>query len=194
MFLLSGRFGALASRIGPRIPMGVGPLIAAASLLWLLRLDHEVDYLVDLLPAMLVFGVGLAMTVAPLTTTVLDTVEERHSGIASGTNNAVSRVAGVLAIAAIGAAISAVGANEEQPLSGGPPAVVESSEDAFHVGLLIGAGLMAIGGAIALAGVRNPERPPVPERHHDPGPIATAGECGRPGSWNDTSPVPGTLV
>jgi predicted MFS family arabinose efflux permease len=107
MLLLSGRFGALASRIGPRVPMGVGPLLGAAGLLWLMRLDSDPSYLVDLLPGLSLFGVGLAMTVAPLTTTVLDAVAERRAGIASGVNNAVSRVAGLLAIAALGAVISA---------------------------------------------------------------------------------------
>ena len=107
MFTLSGRFGALASRIGPRIPMGIGPLIAAAGLLLLARLSADPNYLVDVLPALVLFGLGLSMTVAPLTTTVLDSVEERHVGVASGVNNAVARVAGVLAIAALGAVISA---------------------------------------------------------------------------------------
>jgi EmrB/QacA subfamily drug resistance transporter len=107
MLLLSGRFGALASRIGPRLPMGIGPLLGALGLLWMMRLDADPNYLVDLLPGLVVFGVGLAMTVAPLTTTVLDSVAERRAGIASGVNNAVSRVAGLLAIAVMGAVISA---------------------------------------------------------------------------------------
>jgi hypothetical protein len=107
MLLLSGRFGGLASRIGPRIPMGVGPVISAAGLALLLRLDTDPNYLTDIFPYTLLFGVGLAMTVAPLTTTVLDSVEERHMGIGSGVNNAVARVAGLLAIAALGAIVSA---------------------------------------------------------------------------------------
>jgi hypothetical protein len=107
MLLLSGRFGALASRIGPRVPMGVGPIIGALGLVLLLGLDADPDYVTEVLPYTLVFGVGLAMTVAPLTTTVLDSVEERHMGIGSGVNNAVARVAGLLAIAALGAIVSA---------------------------------------------------------------------------------------
>ena len=87
--------------------MGVGPLIGAAGLALLARLDADPDYLTEVLPALLLFGLGLSMTVAPLTTTVLDSVEERHVGVASGVNNAVARVAGVLAIAALGAVISA---------------------------------------------------------------------------------------
>lgn len=107
LFLLSARFGALAQTIGPRLPMGVGPLIAGAGLLLLLRVGADGDYLASVLPALVPFGLGLAMTVAPLTTTVLNSVEERRAGIASGVNNAVSRVAGLLAIAALGAVISA---------------------------------------------------------------------------------------
>jgi EmrB/QacA subfamily drug resistance transporter len=106
MFLLSGRFGALAGRIGPRALMGAGPIVAAAGMALLLRVDESGDYLSDVFPALVPFGVGLAMTVAPLTVTVLNSVEERHAGVASGTNNAVSRVAGMLAIAALGAVIA----------------------------------------------------------------------------------------
>ncbi|MGH2950896.1 MAG: MFS transporter, partial [Solirubrobacterales bacterium] len=107
MFALSGRFGALAGRIGPRVPLTAGPMVGAAGLALLIRLERGGDYLVDVLPAMLLFGLGLAITVAPLTTTVLNSVEERRAGIASGVNNAVARVAGLLAIAALGAVISA---------------------------------------------------------------------------------------
>jgi MFS family permease len=214
MFLLSGRFGALASRIGPRLVMGIGPLIGATGLALLVRVNSDVNYVVDVLPAMLLFGFGLSMTVAPLTTTVLDSVEERHVGVASGVNNAVARVAGVLAIAALGAAISAqfssslddrvaaqspspqaqsaIDDAKDQPLSGGdvsdvPAAeagsldddIVASSESAFHLGMAIGATLMAIGGLIALATVRNPKPGEEPEQRRGPGAAAAAGECGR---------------
>jgi EmrB/QacA subfamily drug resistance transporter len=107
MFLLSKRFGALSDRFGPRLFMGVGPLVAAAGLAWFLRMGADVDYAVDVLPGLLVFSVGLAMTVAPLTMTVLADADEHNAGIASGINNAVARVAGLLAIAALGAVVAA---------------------------------------------------------------------------------------
>jgi hypothetical protein len=107
MFLLSRRFGAMADRYGPRFFMGLGPLIAAAGILWFLRLDADVDYLVDLLPGLLVFAVGLSMTVAPLTATVLADADDSNAGIASGVNNAIARVGGLVAIAAVGAVVAA---------------------------------------------------------------------------------------
>jgi EmrB/QacA subfamily drug resistance transporter len=107
LFVLSPRFGRLASGTGPRLPMTAGPIVAGLGLLAMLRVDANADYLADVLPAVLVFGLGLAATVAPLTATVLDSVEERRVGIASGVNNGVSRVAGLLAIAVLGAVISA---------------------------------------------------------------------------------------
>jgi EmrB/QacA subfamily drug resistance transporter len=117
MFLLSMRFGALADRYGPRFFMGVGPLIAAAGILWLLRIDADVDYLVDLLPGLLVFSIGLSMTVAPLTATVLADADDSNAGIASGVNNAIARVASLVAIAAVGAVVaSAFGSRLESEL------------------------------------------------------------------------------
>ena len=107
MFALSKRFGALADRIGPRLLMGGGPLVAAAGLAWFVRMPADVDYAVDVLPGLLVFSLGLAMTVAPLTMTVLADADEHNAGIASGVNNAVARVAGLLAIAALGAVVAA---------------------------------------------------------------------------------------
>lgn len=107
MFLLSRRFGAMADRYGPRFFMGLGPLIAAAGILWFLRLDADVNYLVDLLPGLLVFSVGLSMTVAPLTATVLADADDSNAGIASGVNNAIARVGGLVAIAAVGAVVAA---------------------------------------------------------------------------------------
>ncbi len=107
MFALSKRFGALADRIGPRLFMGCGPLLAAAGLAWFVRMPARVDYAVDVLPGLLLFSLGLAMTVAPLTMTVLADADEHNAGIASGINNAVARVAGLLAIAALGAVVAA---------------------------------------------------------------------------------------
>jgi EmrB/QacA subfamily drug resistance transporter len=107
LFVLSPRFGRIASGVGPRLPMTVGPIVGGIGLLLMLRVGSDADYVADVLPAILVFGLGLSATVAPLTATVLDSVEERHVGIASGINNGVSRVAGLLAIAVLGAVISA---------------------------------------------------------------------------------------
>jgi EmrB/QacA subfamily drug resistance transporter len=106
MFFLSTRFGALADRYGPRFFMGFGPLLAAAGLAYFIRLDADVDYLTDLLPGLLVFAVGLSLTVAPLTATVLADADEHNAGIASGVNNAIARVASLIAIAAVGAVVS----------------------------------------------------------------------------------------
>lgn len=107
MLLLAGRFGALADRHGPRLFMGVGPLIAGAGLLLLLRLDADVAYLTDLMPAVALFALGLSMTVAPLTATVLADAEARNAGAASGVNNAIARVAGLVAIGGVGIAVAA---------------------------------------------------------------------------------------
>ena len=106
MLVLSRRFGGLADRHGPRLFMGGGPLLAGAGLLLLLRVGVNVDYYTEVLPGLLVFSLGLSMTVAPLTAAVLAGVEERQAGIASGVNNAVARVAGLLGIAALGAVVA----------------------------------------------------------------------------------------
>jgi EmrB/QacA subfamily drug resistance transporter len=108
LFALSRRFGALADRYGPRLFMGLGPLVAAAGLLLFQRVNTKVDYAADVLPALLVFSLGLAMTVAPLTAAVLAGVREQQAGIASAVNNAVARVAGLLGTAGVGAAVAAV--------------------------------------------------------------------------------------
>jgi len=107
LFVLSPRFGKLASGTGPRLPMTVGPIVAGLGMLLMIRIGSDAAYISEVLPAVLVFGLGLAATVAPLTATVLDSVDERHVGIASGINNGVSRVAGLMAIAVLGAVISA---------------------------------------------------------------------------------------
>lgn len=107
MFAFSSRVGALAGRYGPRRFMGYGPLLAGVGLLLLMTVDATTDYLTEVLPGMLLFGAGLTLTVAPLTATVLGAAGTARAGVASGVNNAVARVAGMLAIAVAGAAIAA---------------------------------------------------------------------------------------
>lgn len=193
MFALSKRAGMLADRIGPRWFMGGGPLLAAAGLLALLRVGADVDYAADVLPALVVFSLGLTATVAPLTATVLSDAEEHQAGIASGVNNAIARAGGLLGVAALGAVIAAqfTGALREQidtaTLSQAGRAVVRQAEDrvlvradvsrlaageaadvarateaaaveAFHTGMAISAALVAVGGILGLAFVRNPRR------------------------------------
>ncbi len=106
MFVLAARFGKLADRYGPRWFMGAGPLICAGGLALMLRVDADVTYWTDLLPALLVFALGLSIVVAPLTATVLSDADEHNAGIASAVNNAIARVAGLVAIAAIGAIVA----------------------------------------------------------------------------------------
>ena len=101
MLAFSSRAGALAQRIGPRLPMTLGPLLSAGGVLWLSMVGADASYLADVLAPVLLFGAGLALMVAPLTATVLDSAEDRHAGIASGVNNAVARTAGLLAVAVI---------------------------------------------------------------------------------------------
>jgi EmrB/QacA subfamily drug resistance transporter len=140
MFFLSPRFGRMASGTGPRLPMTAGPIVGGFGLLLLMRVDTQASYLVDVLPGLLVFGVGLSATVAPLTATVLDSVDEHRVGVASGVNNGVSRVAGLLAIAVLGAIISAsFGAKLDDQLGAEPlspaasAAVAEAKEKPLAV-------------------------------------------------------------
>ncbi len=133
LFFLSPRFGRLASGTGPRLPMTAGPIVGGLGLLLMLRVGSDAGYFAEVLPAVVVFGLGLAATVAPLTATVLDSVSERRVGIASGVNNGVSRVAGLLAIAVLGAVISGhFGARLEANLGAAPlsPLAAKVVEDA----------------------------------------------------------------
>ena len=140
MFGLSRAMGRLSMRVGPRAFMAAGPLLAGASVLALTRLPPGLDYWTDLLPPLLGFAVGLALTVAPLTTTVLTDAGPEDAGIASGVNNAVARVAGLITIAAVGI-VAAGGAN--------------LSEQGFHRAMLIVAALLAVGGVTGALGIRN---------------------------------------
>jgi EmrB/QacA subfamily drug resistance transporter len=151
MFALSRRLGALADRFGPRFFLSAGPLTAAAGILLLLRVGIETSYPYDLLPALVVFSLGLAMTVAPLTATVLADADETDAGIASAINNAIARVAGLIGISAIGAVVAT-------RLTGGTFAPTPTSVDAFRDAIVFCAALVGSGGVIAAFGIVNPRR------------------------------------
>jgi EmrB/QacA subfamily drug resistance transporter len=183
MALLSRRWGALSDRIGPRLLMGCGPIVAGIGLIWMGRLRADVNYVTDLLPGILVFGLGLSATVAPLTNTVLGAVPQHHAGVASGVNNQVSRVAALLAIAVVGAVVAGVfasepGVGDAEPLSGGSPAVVDASVSAYRAGLGLGGSLVVLGGVISLIGIVNPPRRVEPrEEVEELGAIRLAHPC-----------------
>ena len=147
MLLFSSSAGALMSRVGPRIPMTAGPLVAAVGVALLSRIDADPHYLVDVLVPTTIFGIGVTLMVTPLTATALGALPDRQAGVASGVNNAVARTAGLLAVAAI-------------PLMGGlggdgltDPARVR---DGFALIAWICAGLLTAGGALAALTVRTP--------------------------------------
>jgi EmrB/QacA subfamily drug resistance transporter len=157
MLLLSARSGRLAQRIGPRWPMTVGLLLAAGGMLLLGRIGVDASYFVDVLPAVALFGLGLAGTVAPLTATVLDAADDRHVGIASGVNNAIARAAGLLAVALIPAVAGISGQDYTDP-----PAFSEG----FRTAMTISAGLLVVGAllsAVLLRPRRGPAAPVEPE-------------------------------
>jgi EmrB/QacA subfamily drug resistance transporter len=183
MWVLSRRFGALSDRIGPRLLMGLGPIVAGLGVIWVATIDADVNYVTELLPGVLLFGIGLSATVAPLTNTVLGAVPQHNAGVASGINNQVARVASLIAIAAVGAIVadafeSSLGRSDVEPLSGGSPAVVEASVDAFRVGMGVAGAFVILGGVISLAGIVNPRRE---EReavlHDEPGAARLAQPC-----------------
>ncbi|HWH44556.1 MAG TPA: MFS transporter [Thermoleophilaceae bacterium] len=181
LFLLSRRFGALADRLGPRLMMAAGPLVAAGGSLLLLRVGSDAPYAETVLPAVVVFGLGLAMTVAPLTATVLNSVPERRAGVASGVNNAVARIAGLVAIAAVGAVVAgAFGADLDERLAGARltagqeervaearesplasaregdlPELIDAAVEGYRAGMLACALLLVAGAAISALGVRS---------------------------------------
>ena len=152
MFALSRRFGALADRFGPRIFMGVGPLVAAAGLLPLLGLGQHVSYLTELLPGILVFSLGLTLTVAPLTATVLADADQADAGIASAVNNAVARIASLIGVSIVGIVVA-------KTLVGDTFAANDASVRAFHEVIGICAVLLAAGGVAGAIGIVNPRRP-----------------------------------
>lgn len=138
MFALSPFFGSLAGKYGPRFFMATGPFIMAAGFLTMLQVDQSVDYWPQLFPGIMLFGLGLSGTVAPLTAAILGSIDARESGIGSAVNNAVARIAGLVGVAALGFVI-------------GPAITIES----FHMGMIFTAILLAIGGAVSAIGIKN---------------------------------------
>jgi EmrB/QacA subfamily drug resistance transporter len=149
MLLLSARSGGLAARIGPRLQMSVGPVVIGAGLLLFARIGHSGNYLTEVLPAVLVFALGLAINVAPLTSTVLAAAPPERAGMASAVNNDVSRAAGLIAVAILPAAAGLTGASylHAGEFSAG-----------FHRAAFITAGLCVLAGVLAALTIRNPSR------------------------------------
>jgi EmrB/QacA subfamily drug resistance transporter len=148
MVALSSRSGALAARRGPRLQLTAGPLAMAAATLLLSRVGSGAAYALDVLPGVLLFGLGLATTVAPLTTAVLAAAPDRHAGLASGVNNAVARTAGLLAVAVVPVAAGIGGSDYQDP---------ERFAPGFRAAAYILAGLLAVGGVLAAATVKDDE-------------------------------------
>jgi EmrB/QacA subfamily drug resistance transporter len=151
MFIFSRRFGGLADRLGPRVFMGVGPIVSSCGILLLLRTGLDTDYLTDLLPALLVFALGLSLTVAPLVATVLADADQSDAGIASAINNAIARVAGLVAVSVVGVVVASTLVDDTF-------AANTESVRAFHEAILICAGLVAAGGILGAIGISNPRR------------------------------------
>ncbi|MGH8905084.1 MAG: MFS transporter [Egibacteraceae bacterium] len=146
MMTLSARAGQLAQRIGPRVPMTVGPLLLAGGLLLMSRIGAGSAYLPGVLPALSLFGLGLATTVAPLTATVMAAADVEHAGIASGVNNAVARAAGLIAVAVVPVLAGLTGAAYQNP---------QAFAAGFRMAMLITAGLAMAGAAIAWLTIRS---------------------------------------
>jgi MFS family permease len=144
LMVFSRSAGRLSQRLGPRVPMTVGPILAGAGLLLLGRVRPGTSYPTGILPAVVVFGLGLALTVAPLTAAVMGAVEERHLGVGSGVNNAVARVAGLLSVALLPLLAGLRGVDP------GDPGFAAGVGDALR----ISAGVCIAGGVVAFLSVR----------------------------------------
>jgi MFS family permease len=176
MLALSARSGALAARIGPRLQMTVGPLLVAVGILLMARIEPGVSYEAGVLPAVVIMGLGLATTVAPLTSTALGSVDDRHAGVASGVNTTVSRAAQLAAVAVLPVAVGLTGDDFLRP---------DVFADGFRAAMLIMSVVAAAGGLVAWATVRNPE--PVPEEEAVVAPVPVY-FCGAEGTPIDTCP------
>ena len=147
MLLFSPLAGAVSERIGPTVPMAIGPLIMAASTVALTRVDTQTSYLVDVIVPTVVFGIGLATMVTPLTATALAAVPDHRAGIASGVNNAVARIGSLLAIAVL-PVVTGIGPDGFDDAS--------TLRPAFVIAMWVCAGLLAAGGLLSAALVRRP--------------------------------------
>jgi EmrB/QacA subfamily drug resistance transporter len=225
LVFFSTRFGKLAARFGPRMFMTAGPAIMALGLLWYTRIPADSegwmlggasssiappsDYFTDLLPGLIVFGIGLCIMVAPLTTALMTSVPARNSGVASAINNAISRVGSPLVNALIFVAVASsfyasiaeqvpsVNAdsrefrNQVAPLNQPPDdistevraAATDASTEAFHLAMFVAAGLMAAGAVVNGVGIRNPAPA---SRHLGPGAEQPPPE---PGAGTPSGPV-----
>lgn len=141
MFVFSPFFGTLADKFGPRIFMSLGPIICAGGVLTFLWTNQSVNFWSQILPGILIFGIGLSFTVAPLTTAVLSSIEAKRAGIGSAINNALARIASLITIATLGFVV-------------GP----EINLEGFHKGVIYMAILLALGGIISCVGIRNPAK------------------------------------
>ena len=146
LLLLSSRVGALAQKTGPRFWMAFGPIVAAGGTLLLLRTHQHVNYWTDVLPGVVVFGLGLSAVVAPLVTAVLSSTSTRHAGVASGVNNAVARAASLLAVAVI-PLVAGISGDDYQNAA--------SFNHGFHIAVIACSILLALGGVVALFGITN---------------------------------------
>ena len=149
LLVLSPTAGRLASRIGPRVPMIAGPLIAAAGVAWMSGIRAGVTYPAAILPPTVLFGLGLALTVAPLTATAMSALDDEHAGLASGVSNAVTRAAQLLAVSTL-------------PLLAGMSGLTEIGGEQLSAGFAratwIGAAALVAGAAIVAVTIRGPLR------------------------------------
>jgi EmrB/QacA subfamily drug resistance transporter len=160
MFAFSARMGALGQRVGPRVPMTVGPLLVAVGDLVLTRVSRDTSYVTDVLPGVILLGVGMTATVAPLTATALASVPSGTSGVASGINNAVARTAGLLAVAVAPLLVGLRGEQYQDPVAVGR---------AFDRAMVLCAALTVVGALTSFAGLRPDRRAPrEPERQQPP--------------------------
>jgi EmrB/QacA subfamily drug resistance transporter len=178
MLLGSSRSGQLADRIGPRLQMTVGPLLVALAMLALTRVEAGSSYYTTVLPAVVLFGLGLVTVVAPLTATALAAVDDRHAGVASGVNTTVARAAQLAAVAALPLAAGITGDSYLDPAE---------FSDGFARAMVITSVIAATGGVLAAILVRNPPRPeavpePAPVPGRVPAPVG-ADEAAAPTPW-----------
>jgi MFS family permease len=151
MLLFSARSGQLAARIGPRLQMSAGPFVVGAGLLLLTRATHSGSYVLEVFPAVILFGIGLAITVAPLTATAMGAAPAEHAGVASAVNNVVARAAGLMAVAVLPLLAGITGAAALHP---------HNFAEGFRHAMIIAGLTSAAGGLVAAATIRNPQGVP----------------------------------